>query len=176
MLLAALLGTATLWHAGMAYWPLGLWFFAIAVSMGWVAGPATDSVMGAVPEEKSGVASAMNDVTRQVAGALGTAVIGSLVTSLYGSNVAGSITGLSDAAGDSIGQANAIAGRLPADAGGRLIDSAADAFTSALGGGFLVAAGCAIAAAAAAKLWLPARHRPAVSRAVPEMAIEASAA
>ena len=31
--------------------------------------------MATVPEDRSGVASAMNDVTRQVAGALGTAVI-----------------------------------------------------------------------------------------------------
>ena len=67
----------------MPYWPLGLWFFGLALSMGWIMGPATDSVMGAVPEEKAGVASAMSDVTRQVAGALGIAVIGSLIASLY---------------------------------------------------------------------------------------------
>ena len=71
----------------MSYLPIGLWFFGMAVSMGWIMAPATHSVMGSVPEEKSGVASAMNDVTRQVAGALGTAVVGSLVTTLYASNV-----------------------------------------------------------------------------------------
>ena len=81
--LAVLLASSLFWSVDMPYWPLGLWFFAVALSMGWVMGPATDSVMGAVPEEKSGVASAMNDVTRQVAGALGTAVIGSLIASLY---------------------------------------------------------------------------------------------
>src|SRR5919204_18616 len=120
----------------MPYLPLGAWFLGIAFAMGWVAGPATDSVMGAVPEEKSGVASAMNDVTRQVAGALGTAVIGSLITSFYGANVADSIAGLPAEAGDSIGQANAIAAPLPVDEAARLMDSAADAFTSALASGF----------------------------------------
>ena len=173
LLLAALLGCSVFWHTGMPYLPLGAWFFGIAFSMGWVAGPATDSVMGAVPEEKSGVASAMNDVTRQVAGALGTAVIGSLITSFYGPNVADSITGLPDAAGDSIGQANAIAAQLPGDQGLRLMDSAAGAFTSALAGGFLIAGAVAVVAAVVAKLWLPARHRAAPvvpAAAIPEAA------
>jgi predicted MFS family arabinose efflux permease len=81
----------------MPYWPLGLWFFGVALTMGWIMGPATDSVMGSVPEEKSGVGSAMNDVTRQVAGALGTAVIGSIISSVYASRVADSVASLPDA-------------------------------------------------------------------------------
>ena len=81
------LTTTLLWTSDMPYWPIGLWFFFGALSMGCVMGPATASVMGAVPKEKAGVGSAMNDVTRQVGGSLGTAVIGSLVASFYGSRV-----------------------------------------------------------------------------------------
>ena len=55
--------------------------------------PATDSVMGAVPEAKAGVASAMNDVARQVSGALGVAVVGSLVASLYSARMEDSTAG-----------------------------------------------------------------------------------
>ena len=51
--------------------------------MGWVMAPATDAVVGAVPPAKSGVASATNTVARMVSGALGVAVVGSLVSSLY---------------------------------------------------------------------------------------------
>jgi EmrB/QacA subfamily drug resistance transporter len=91
--LAGVLATSTLWEPGMAYWPLGLWFFGLSLTMGWIMGPATSSVMSTVPEEKSGVASAMNDVTRQVGGALGTAVIGSLITSLYASRLGTRPTG-----------------------------------------------------------------------------------
>jgi EmrB/QacA subfamily drug resistance transporter len=149
VLLAALLGCSVFWHADMSYLPLGAWFFGVAFSMGWVAGPATDSVMGAVPEEKAGVASAMNDVTRQVAGALGTAVIGSLITSFYTSG---------GGVGDSIGEAKAMAATLPADQAAQLMDSAADAFTSALSNGFIIAAAVALVAAVITKLWLPARH------------------
>jgi hypothetical protein len=130
--------------------------------MGWVMAPSTDSVMGAVPPEKSGVASAMNDVTRQVGGALGTAVIGSLITSFYASGISDDVASLPEpsreAAKDSIGQANAIASTLPHSEGASLASSAADAFTSALGIGFTVAGAVAILGAFAVKRWLPAHH------------------
>ena len=166
---AGLLGLATLlpaslfWSGHMPYWPLGLWFFGVALTMGWIMGPATDSVMGSVPEEKSGVGSAMNDVTRQVAGALGTAVIGSIISSVYASRVADSVASLPDAsraaAEDSIGRANAVAASLPASEAEHLTGAAAKAFTDALAIGFTAAAICALAGALAAWRWLPARHR-----------------
>jgi DHA2 family multidrug resistance protein-like MFS transporter len=161
--LGGLLAYSLTWTPDMPYWPLGLFFFAMAVSLGMITGPATDSVMGAVPEEKSGVASAMNDVTRQVAGALGTAVIGSLITSLYASRISDSVASLPEeaqvAAKDSIGSANAVAADLPAAQGASLAHDAANAFTEALGVGFTVAGACALAGAVVVKLWLPARHR-----------------
>jgi len=161
--LGVLLLTSLAWTADMPYPPIGAWFLFSAMSLGLILGPATDSVMGSVPEDKAGVGSAMNDVTRQVAGALGTAVVGSLISSVYASRVADSIASLPDAARtaaeDSVGRANAVAATLPASDGARVADAAANAFTSALGIGFAVAAGCALLAAIAAKLWLPATHR-----------------
>src|SRR5206468_3984959 len=124
-------------------------------------GPATGSVMGAVPKEKSGVASAMNDVTRQVGGSLGTAVIGSLIASVYSSRVADSITALpadtQSAVKDSIGTADAVAAKLPADQGASLAHSAATAFTDALGIGLSAAAVAAVFAAVVVIRRLPAR-------------------
>jgi EmrB/QacA subfamily drug resistance transporter len=159
--LAGLLASSLVWTADMPYWPLGVWFFLTACAMGWILGPATASVMGSIPESKAGVGSAMNDVTRQVGGALGTAVIGSLVSSLYASKVADSVTTLPDSARtaveDSIGRANAVAATMPADAGHQVSDAAARAFTDAMGIGFAVAAACAVVAALAAWRWLPAR-------------------
>jgi hypothetical protein len=124
-------------------------------------GPATHSVMGAVPKEKAGVASAMNDVTRQVGGSLGTAIIGSLVASFYGSRVADGAAGLpanaQAAVKDSIGGADAVAAKLPADQGASLAHSAASAFTDALGLGLCAAAIAAFAAAVIVIRRLPAR-------------------
>jgi MFS family permease len=159
--LGALLSLTLLWTSDMPYWPIGLWFFATALSMGWVMSPATSSVMGAVPKEKAGVASAMNDVTRQVGGALGTAVIGSLITSFYSSRVADAAAGLpagaQSAVKDSIGSADVVAATLPGDQGSSLAHSAADAFTQALGLGLCAAAVAAVAAAVIVIRRLPAR-------------------
>ena len=66
-----------------AYWAIGLTIFGLALSLGNVLAPATESIMDSVAEEKAGVGSAMNDVTRQVAGALGVAVVGSIATTVY---------------------------------------------------------------------------------------------
>jgi EmrB/QacA subfamily drug resistance transporter len=160
--LGVVLVSALTWKYDMPYWPLGLWFFFGALSMGWVMGPSTTSVMGSVPAEKSGVASAMNDVTRQVGGSLGTAIIGSLISSLYGSRIAGSASSLphaaQGAAEDSVGKAHSIAATLPVSEGATLAHAASVAYTDALGIGFAIAAVAAVLAGLAVRRWLPARH------------------
>jgi EmrB/QacA subfamily drug resistance transporter len=179
--LGVTLTTALLWTADMPYWPIGLWFFFGAFSMGCIMSPATGSVMGAVPKEKSGVASAMNDVTRQVGGSLGTAVIGSLITSFYSSRVADAVSGLPSGAQhavkDSIGSADAVASQLPADQGASLSHAAASAFTDALGLGLCVAAVAALVAAVVVIRRLPARaaYDPRPSAPV-EVAVQAGGA
>ena len=127
--LALVLSSALFWTYDMSYLPIGLFFIGLAVSMGWILAPATHSVMGSVPEEKSGVASAMNDVTRQVAGALGTAVIGSLVTSLYTNDV----------------------GEIPVGSS----EASSVAFTDAVGIGFAIAAAIALVGVVIVRRWLP---------------------
>ena len=51
---------------------------SIGVGMGLAMAPATESIMGSLPPEKAGVGSAMNDTTREIGGALGVAIIGSI--------------------------------------------------------------------------------------------------
>ena len=65
----------------------------LAIGMGLVMAPATESIMGSLPRAKAGVGSAMNDTTRQVGGALGVAVVGSVMLSTYGGRVGDAITG-----------------------------------------------------------------------------------
>jgi EmrB/QacA subfamily drug resistance transporter len=179
IVMATTLSLSSFWSADMPYWPIGLWFWGVALAMGWVMAPSTASVMGAVPEEKSGVASAMNDVTRQVAGALGTAIVGSLITSLYTSRIGDDVASLSEparsAAEESIGQANAVAATLPASEGAHLTDSAASAFTGALGIGLAVAAGVAVLGSLAVRRWLPAQSEAEVIK-MPAPTIEKRAA
>lgn len=62
-------------------------FVTMAVGIGFTMPPATESVMGSLPRDKAGVGSAVNDTTRQMGGAIGVALIGSVVSSIYASNV-----------------------------------------------------------------------------------------
>ena len=72
----------------------------MSVGMGMTMAPATESVMGSLPREKAGVGSAVNDTTRQMGGALGVAIIGSVSSSIYASQITsiGPDFGLSGAA------------------------------------------------------------------------------
>jgi EmrB/QacA subfamily drug resistance transporter len=54
-----------------------------AVGMGLTFSPATNSIMQAVPVSKAGIGSAMNDTTRQLGGAFGVAVLGTIMNSVY---------------------------------------------------------------------------------------------
>src|SRR5262249_59238072 len=103
---------------------------------------------------------AMNDVTRQVAGALGTAIVGSLISTFYVSGLGDSVDSLSaasrDAAEGSIGQANAVAATLPSADAASLTHSAATAYTDALRIAFAVISVCALAGAIAVRRFLPA--------------------
>lgn len=172
--LAALLALTTLWEPSTGSLALVAWFFGLALAMGWVMAPATEAVVGAVPAAKSGVASATNTVARMVAGALGVAVIGSLVSSLYSANVDGSLAGLpaeaQAGAEDSVGAAGAIASQLPPDAAAGLLATTGDAFTDAMGIGLLLAAALAAAMAVAVVRYLPGREPVAAAEAEPEPA------
>ncbi len=64
-----------------------VYFMIMAAGMGMTMAPATEAVMGSLPAAKAGVGSAINDTTRQVGGALGVAVIGSVVTSVYSQRI-----------------------------------------------------------------------------------------
>ena len=148
---AAVLSTSLLWTADMAPFLLALVTFGLALSMGAAMAPATDSVMGAVPESKAGVGSAMSDVTRQVGGALGVAVIGSIIASAY----SGDMAGTPGIASESIGAAHGEAAALGGAAGQELAATAGRAFTDALGLGLTAAAAVALAGAVLVAVRLP---------------------
>ena len=115
--------------------------FGLALSMGCAMAPSTDSVMSAVPEAKAGVGSAMSDVTRQVGGALGVAVIGSLIATAYSERHgrhAGGRGGV-DRRGPRRGRA-----ALGGDGGRGARRRPGRAFTDALGIGLTAAAGVAL--------------------------------
>jgi len=71
-----------------------LTFVVLATGFSLAMSPMTTSLMSSVPRAKAGVGSAMNDTTRELGGALGVAVLGSLVTSRYASSLASALEGV----------------------------------------------------------------------------------
>jgi len=155
---ALVIGSVALWQPGTPVWVVALFFFVLPLGMGNVMAPATAAVMSAVPEAKAGVGSAMNDLNRQVAGALGVAIIGSVSSSIYSAKVETATAGLPhDAAGaatDSVGGAAGVAAHLPAGAGDSLMAAAGGAFTDAMGLALLVGSAVALAGAVLVKRYL----------------------
>jgi EmrB/QacA subfamily drug resistance transporter len=136
-------------------------FVVMASGMGMTMAPATESVMGALPRDKAGVGSAINDTTRQLGGALGVAIIGSVVSSIYAGRVApiaadfGLDAGATEAAESSLGQAQNVAGSLGQGAGAFVAD-VNQVFTDAMTTGMLISAAIIIGAAVMAWRYLPA--------------------
>jgi EmrB/QacA subfamily drug resistance transporter len=144
VLIALILLSLTRWTVTTDPLVIAVTLFFLAASLANVMAPATGAVMSAVPEAKAGVGSAMNDLLRQLGGALGVAVIGSVMNTVYRERVADALTGLppqaADAAGDSVGAAVAIGARIGGPAGDALATSARVAFVDGLGLAAVVAA------------------------------------
>nr|WP_269327478.1 DHA2 family efflux MFS transporter permease subunit [Kineosporia mesophila] len=86
---------------------------ALGFGSGLVMTPSTEAITGALPPEKQGVASALNDVTREFGTALGVALLGALLSSGYRKAMAGQALNLppdiAQTAGDGIANALAVA-------------------------------------------------------------------
>jgi DHA2 family multidrug resistance protein-like MFS transporter len=132
---------------------LGTMGFGMGVTMA----PATEAVMASLPPAKAGVGSAVNDTTRQVGGALGVAVLGSLLASQFATGLPATIGGqpLPPEVRTGVGQALQVAAQTGGERGRLLASSATDAFIGAMGYTVMVGALVAFAGAMVAAVWLP---------------------
>ena len=124
----------------------------LGIGMGAAMTPATSAITEALPPAQQGVGSALNDLSREVGGAIGIAVIGSILTTTYASHV--KVTGLSSRVATEVKTSYAAASRMGADISGR----AHTAFVTAMHTALLTGAAAALLAALAT-LVLLARHR-----------------
>ncbi|TMK55436.1 MAG: MFS transporter [Actinobacteria bacterium] len=130
----------------------------MALGMSMTMAPATESIMGSLPREKAGVGSAVNDTTRQTGGALGVAVLGSILASGYQSHLHVSLRG-ADAvtARSSVGAAVQLGERISGRVGHTVIDVARSAYVHGMHLSFLVGAAILVCGAVLAIAFLPAR-------------------
>jgi EmrB/QacA subfamily drug resistance transporter len=83
---------------------------AMGLGMGLSMTPSTEAITSSLPVERQGVASALNDVTRELGTALGVALLGAVLTAGYRNAIDTRLDGVPDDAADTAreGVANAI--------------------------------------------------------------------
>ncbi|MDQ6724727.1 MAG: DHA2 family efflux MFS transporter permease subunit [Actinomycetota bacterium] len=135
----------------------------IAVGLGMVAAPSTDAILAVLPPAKAGVGSAVNDVTRELGGAFGVAVVGAVFSSVYGPHLIGRLAGIGlpapalAAARESTAAALGVAGQAPPQVRQAIVDAARSSFVDGFSRGSLVCSGVVVAGAIFAFLVLPTR-------------------
>jgi EmrB/QacA subfamily drug resistance transporter len=138
----------------------------LALGMGLTMAPATESIMGSLPPAKAGVGSAMNDTTRQMGGALGVAVLGSILAAIYRPGIAeklgaiGVPANLISAAQESVGGAMLNvphADGVSAEMGAQIRQIAAGQYVDGIHVAMKVGAAIVLLAAIVVFAWLPAR-------------------
>jgi EmrB/QacA subfamily drug resistance transporter len=125
----------------------------IGVGMGMTMTPATEVITETLPREKQGVASAINDTSRELGGAIGVALLGSVLSLGYRTAIEPKLAGLpaelAEPASEGIGSAFAVAAQA-GEAAPTIIDAAKHAFVE----GWVGAMWLGVAMAAVAIVYL----------------------
>jgi DHA2 family multidrug resistance protein-like MFS transporter len=162
LLIAGGLAAFAFFDAATPVWALEVVFFAQGAGMAHIMTPVTVAVMQTLPRERAGSGSAVNNTFRQVSGALGVAVLGSLLSTRYRSGIDEHLEGLPsgarEAAGESIEATLAVAEKL-GPAGRALIGPANEAFLDAMHLTALSSAAVALIGAVVVALFLPGRPK-----------------
>ncbi|KUN85929.1 multidrug MFS transporter [Streptomyces bungoensis] len=160
LLVAAMLAMFATFETDTPLWVLEIIFFLMGTGMAHIMTPTSVVIMQALPREKAGSASALSNTFRQVGGALGIAVLGSVLSTAYRNGIEGKLgalpPALRDTAGESIEATLGIAQRL-GPRGNALVTPANDAFLHAMHVTALCGTGIALVGAVVVALFLPGR-------------------
>ena len=140
------------------------------VGMGAVMAPATESIMSVVPREKAGAGAAVNNSVRQVGGALGVAILGSLLAGSYAAQLGAEVDRLPAGARqeastsivatlEAVRQVQEEGTPQAARAAEGLVQPAREAFVSAMHVTAVGTAAASLVAAVVVLVWLPGRRR-----------------
>src|SRR5215218_94568 len=141
---AAGLGVLATLGTDSSYWHVLAGFVLAGAGMALSAAPATNAIVASLPRGKQGVASAVNDLSRELGGVLGIAVLGSVLNAGYRSGLADAARGVPGEAlaraQESLASALGVAKQLGGAEGERLADAAREAFVGGLSASLLAGA------------------------------------
>ncbi|MCO8304170.1 MFS transporter [Streptomyces hygroscopicus] len=120
-----------------ALWTVLIGAAVLASGIVTVMSLVTDLAIGTVPPQRAGSAAALLETGQEFGGAMGMAVLGSVGTAVYRSDVEDSLghglpTGTLHQARETLGAAVAVAGRVKGRAGEQVLDAAREAFTGGM--------------------------------------------
>jgi EmrB/QacA subfamily drug resistance transporter len=143
-----------------SYWAVAWPLLVMSFGIGLLTAPTTSAIMNTAPDDKQGVASAVNDTTREVGAALGIALAGSLLAAQYTSALEPRLSALPsparEAAVGSLGQALEVASRM-GPGGAQLADHSKAAFVEAMHTSLFALAVTVGIGAVLIGLWAPGR-------------------
>jgi EmrB/QacA subfamily drug resistance transporter len=164
------------WPTVPQYWQVLGSMLVMMTGMSLTMTPATNMLMSAIPRNRAGMGSAMNDTTRELGGALGIAVLGAVLSSVYSNQVANAVSKLpvqiQETASNSLAGALAVAEKM-GPLGDGLSVAAKTAWMNGLSRATIIASAIVGVAAIVASIWLPHRHEDGADDEVIEVAIEA---
>jgi EmrB/QacA subfamily drug resistance transporter len=152
-LIAAALVVLAQLNATSGYWLLAVGLVPLGAGLGLAMPPATSGITAALPASQQGVGSALNDLSRETGGAVGIAVLASVLTAAYASHL--HLTGRSAAQAGAARSSVAVAALL----GGTAAAQARTAFTDGMHLALFIAAGIVAAAAIAVAVLLRGHDR-----------------
>ncbi|XVQ07606.1 DHA2 family efflux MFS transporter permease subunit [Spirillospora sp. CA-255316] len=162
-LIAGGLGVLSLIDAGSGFWPVLAGGALMGAGVAYAATPATDAILAALPAAKQGVASALNDITRELGAVLGIAILGSVFNSSYRADAGEAARALpapaAEVVRDSLAGAQKVAAQIGGEPGARLADAARDAFAMGMSNALLAGVAVVVIGGIAAVLILPGRSR-----------------
>jgi DHA2 family multidrug resistance protein-like MFS transporter len=154
-------------------WILCVFTFIQGAGMANVIPPATESIMSTLPRERAGVGSAVSNTVRQLGGALGVALIGSLLSTIYRGQLGDVVNalppGARTAARESVAGAYGVATQA-GPGGPKLIAAANDAFVTAMHWAAAGSAAVALVGIGVVLVWLPGRSASRRAAGAPEAA------
>ncbi|MET8954319.1 MFS transporter [Streptomyces sp. NPDC004393] len=158
IVIAAMLAAFATLKADTPIWILEVVFFLMGTGMAHIMTPTSVVIMQALPREKAGSASALSNTFRQVGGALGIAVLGSVLSTTYRTSIEDKLSllpaGIRHTAGESIEATLGVAAKLGPN-GKALVTPANDAFLHAMHVTALWGSGVAVIGAIVVALFLP---------------------
>ncbi len=145
---------------GSSYWLILAGLVPLGAGMGLAMTPATAAITDSLPSDLQNVGSAVNDLSREMGGALGIAVLGSVLNAGYRDtlDLDGVPSHIAEAAHSSLAAANVVGARTGDTS---LMENARDAFASGMHLALLTGAGAAVLGAVAVAVLLRTAHRPA---------------